>query len=98
MADMICHKVYELLMSILKTFNILSQCQWQCQWAQVESYTSTFQMQVVKSTIVFIPVACDLFILYIVCYTILAGLQYETYGKRKRAYRVVGYLLALKIP
>jgi hypothetical protein len=29
---------------------------------QVENYTSTFQMQVVKSTIVFIPVACDLFI------------------------------------
>ena len=42
---------------------------------QVENYTSTFQMEVVKSTIVFIPVACDLFILYIVCYTILAGLQ-----------------------
>ena len=30
---------------------------------QVENYTSTFQMQVVKSTIVFIPVACDHFIL-----------------------------------
>ena len=45
------------------------------EWAQVENYTSTFQMQVVKSTIVFIPVVCDLFILYIVCYTILAGLQ-----------------------
>ena len=42
---------------------------------QVENYTSTFQMQVVKSTIVFIPVACDLFILYIVCYTKLASLQ-----------------------
>ena len=45
------------------------------EWAQVENYTSTFQMQVVKSTIVFIPVVCDLFILYIVRYTILAGLQ-----------------------
>jgi hypothetical protein len=43
---------------------------------QVENYTSTFQMQVVKTTIhvVFIPIAYDLFILYIVCYTILAGL------------------------
>jgi hypothetical protein len=48
----------------------------QCQWVQVENYTSTFQMQVVKSTIVFIPVACDPFVLYIVCYTILAGLQW----------------------
>jgi hypothetical protein len=35
-------------------------------------------VQVVKSTIVFIPVACDLFILYIVCYTILAGLYNES--------------------
>ena len=41
---------------------------------QVENHRPSFQMQVVKSTIVFIPVACDLFILYIVCYTILAGL------------------------
>jgi hypothetical protein len=45
---------------------------------QVENHRSSFQMQVVKSTIVFIPVACDLFILYIVCYTILAGLYNES--------------------
>ena len=31
---------------------------------QVENHRSSFQMRVVKSTIIFIPVACDLFILY----------------------------------
>ena len=60
---------------------------------QVENYTSTFQMQVVKSTIVFIPVACELFILYIVCYTILAGLQWIFNTASENARRVVGYFI-----
>jgi hypothetical protein len=62
---------------------------------QVENYTSTFQMQVVKSTIVFIPVTCDLFIMYIVCYTILAGLQWIFNTASENVCRVIGYLLAL---
>jgi hypothetical protein len=34
---------------VFHTFNFI-------EWAQVENYISTFQMQVVKSTIVFIPI------------------------------------------
>jgi hypothetical protein len=57
---------------------------------QVETHRSSFQMQLVKSTIVFIPVACDLFILYTGCIKKNAALEFpkkslcNSYSKHKR--------------